>query len=327
MQLTSFGNTGLQVSGIGLGLAALGRPGYINLGHGEDLQANYEPEAMKNHTHRMLDLAYRSGVRYFDAARSYGRAEEFLSEWARSKHDIVVGSKWGYTYSADWKVEAEEHEIKDHSIEVLDRQWQESTAHLGKHLNIYHIHSASIESGVLENNKVIERLWSLRERGLVIGLSTSGPRQGDTLERSLEHRQGGRQLFQSVQITWNLLERSAITAIEKARQAGYGIIVKESLANGRLTARNQEEDFDDKKRALQQIADQHDSGIDAVAIAWVLRQSWVSVVLSGAATTEHLRSNLEGAEMQLTADDLAVLEDMTEAPEQYWQTRAQLAWN
>ena len=41
-------------------------------------------------------------MRCFDAARSYGRAEQFLSGWLRSRdlapEDVTVGSKWGYTY-------------------------------------------------------------------------------------------------------------------------------------------------------------------------------------------------------------------------------------
>ena len=41
MELRELGKTGLMVSRIGLGMAALGRPGYINLGHAEDLEKDY----------------------------------------------------------------------------------------------------------------------------------------------------------------------------------------------------------------------------------------------------------------------------------------------
>ena len=64
---------------IGLGLAALGRPGYINLGHDADLGVARTPEALEARCHQVLDAAYAGGVRYFDAARSYGRAEAFLA--------------------------------------------------------------------------------------------------------------------------------------------------------------------------------------------------------------------------------------------------------
>ena len=69
---------------IGLGLAALGRPAYINLGHGEDV-ADPSVERMERTAHEVLDAAYEGGVRWFDAARSYGRAEDFLASWLASR--------------------------------------------------------------------------------------------------------------------------------------------------------------------------------------------------------------------------------------------------
>ena len=130
--LRPLGRTSLRVSPVGLGLAALGRPGYINVGHGEDLGANRSRDAMERGAHEVLDAAYAAGIRYFDAARSYGLAETFLSSWlgARgiSSDAVVVGSKWGYTYTANWQVDAPAHEIKDHSLAVFTRQLSESRA-------------------------------------------------------------------------------------------------------------------------------------------------------------------------------------------------------
>ena len=139
MNLNTLGATHHKVSPIGLGLAALGRPGYINIGHVDDLENNYDVSAMEARAHAVLDAAYEKGVRYFDAARSYGRAEEFLGNWLRkrglSQAAVVVGSKWGYTYTADWKIEAQAHEVKEHSLTVLQRQWRESQSNLGLYLN------------------------------------------------------------------------------------------------------------------------------------------------------------------------------------------------
>src|SRR5262249_25249618 len=124
------GDSDLLVSRTGLGLAALGRRGYINLGHAGDLAAGYDVAAMEPHCHAVLDVARRCGVRYFDAARSYGGAEAFLASWLTARGiapgDVTVGSKWGYTYTAGWRVEAEKHEVKDHSLALLQRQWKES---------------------------------------------------------------------------------------------------------------------------------------------------------------------------------------------------------
>ena len=85
---------------IGLGMAALGRPGYINLGHNDDLPAK-DVEAMRMQAHEVLDEAYRLGIRYIDCARSYGLSEEFVASWLAKQPteiaaEVVVGSKWGY---------------------------------------------------------------------------------------------------------------------------------------------------------------------------------------------------------------------------------------
>jgi len=81
MKRKQLGNSHLSVTPIGLGLAALGRPGYINLGHGDDLNYDHDVTAMEAQAHRVLDSAWDAGIRYFDAARSYGKAEEFLHSW------------------------------------------------------------------------------------------------------------------------------------------------------------------------------------------------------------------------------------------------------
>src|SRR3954467_15089718 len=122
METRRLGITSLSVSRLGLGLAALGRPGYINPGHAPAPPPADDIAAMEAHSHTVLDAAYQLGVRYFDVARSYGCAEAFLTSWLASRDippgTVTVGSKWGYTYTAGWQVEAERHEVKDHSLPV-----------------------------------------------------------------------------------------------------------------------------------------------------------------------------------------------------------------
>jgi aryl-alcohol dehydrogenase-like predicted oxidoreductase len=303
----------------GLGLAALGRPGYINLGHAADLSAGHDPDAMRRNAHAVLDAAYDAGVRYFDAARSYGRAEEFLADWLHRRNlsadEVFVASKWGYTYTADWHIDADKHEVKDHSAATFHRQLEESKALLGKYLRLYQIHSATLESGVLDDLEVIRGLRNLRESGIQIGLSVTGPRQADTLRKAL-----GLDLFDAVQATWNLLERSAGDALAEAKAAGLRVIVKESLANGRLTARA-------PSVPLQEQADRLGCTVDALALAGVLARPWVDVVLSGATTPGQLRSNLTATEVRWDAECERALTGLAEEPEAYWRKRAGLAWN
>ena len=128
---------------------------------------------------------------------------------------MTVGSKWGYTYTAGWQVDADPPEVKDLSVDTLRRQIGE-TRGLLEHLALYQIHSATVESGVLEDAAVLEALAELRAEGVSIGLTTTGPDQAQTVERALAA--GG---F-TVQSTWNLLEPSAGTALAKLMARGSG---------------------------------------------------------------------------------------------------------
>jgi aryl-alcohol dehydrogenase-like predicted oxidoreductase len=307
---------------LGLGLAALGRPGYITLGHAGDLEGDYAVASMEKRCHAVLDAAWAAGIHWFDAARSYGRAEEFLSHWLHSRNvapgEVTVSSKWGYTYTADWHVAAQHHEVKDHSLPALERQFAESRALLYPFLGVYEVHSATLESGVLEDTRVLERLGELRDQGLTVGLTLSGPKQGETLERALEVRVRGKPLWSAVQATWNLLERSAEPALRRAKDAGLRVLVKEALANGRLTERG-------APQLLRREAARYGVGPDAVALAIALAQPFVDVVLCGAATPPQLASNLRARE--LVAVDDKVLAPLGESAEHYWAERAKLPWN
>jgi aryl-alcohol dehydrogenase-like predicted oxidoreductase len=303
---------------IGLGLAALGRPGYINLGHGRDIQ-DIAVERMERAGHEVLDAAYEDGVRAFDAARSYGRAEAFLASWLDRREltpgDVQVSSKWGYSYTADWRVDAEEHEVKELTAAQLRRQWRETCELLGDHVSLYQIHSATLDSGVLDDREVRAELAALRERGVRIGLTVTGAHQAETIERALAT--GG---FDSVQATWNLHERSAAGALASAHEAGLYVMVKEALANGRLTARGGDP-------ALTRAARDRGTTEDALALSAALAQPWADLVLSGAATVGQLRSNLAARELDWDDELERRLAGLVEEPTAYWAARAELPWN
>jgi aryl-alcohol dehydrogenase-like predicted oxidoreductase len=281
--------------------------------------------------HAVLDAAWAAGVRYFDTARSYGAAEEFLGSWLVAREIapqvVTVGSKWGYTYTANWQVQAEAHEVKEHSLAVLQRQWQESQSHLGKYLDLYLIHSATLESGVLSDVSVLSMLSQLKSRGMHIGLSLSGPGQAATLRQAMSVQVEGHDLFDVVQATWNLLEPAAGPTLREAGDRGLGIIIKEALANGRLTTRNTEADFAPSRTLLQEEAGRLRTSVDALAIAAVMARPWVDLVLSGATTVEQLHSNLQAAHVVWDEEAEHKLTPLAEPSAEYWQRRAQLNWN
>jgi aryl-alcohol dehydrogenase-like predicted oxidoreductase len=327
VQTRPLGATGLRVTPVGLGLAALGRPAYIDLGRDADLGPDRGVETLERRCHQVLDAAFAAGVRYLDAARSYGRAEAFLASWLEARgldpSEVTVGSKWGYTYVGEWRMDAKVHEVKDHSLAALRRQLGQSVTLLGDHLDLYQVHSATLDSGVLEDRAVLAELGRLAGSGVVVGLSASGPGQAATIRRALEITADGSARFACVQATWNLLEPSAGPALAEASAAGWGVIVKEAVANGRLTPHGQ----GPAAAVLGRVAARHGVGVDAVALAAVLANPWADVVLSGAVTPAQLEANLAAVGVELDAGELEELAALAEPPEAYWKTRAALSWS
>jgi aryl-alcohol dehydrogenase-like predicted oxidoreductase len=308
---------------LGFGLAAVARPGYITLDRDKDLGEHRSVEALRTRTHTLLDTAYAHGVRYFDAARSYGRAEEFLAAWLTARpdvDDVVIGSKWGYTYTADWTTDAERHEVKDHGLATYERQRAETDALLGDRLDLYQIHSVTPDSPALTDRTLHARLAEAAASGLTVGFSTSGPAQADAIRAALAVTVDGAPLFRTVQSTYNALETSAGPALAEAHDAGLTVIVKEGMANGRLAGPH-------APAALRAVAEETGTGCDTVALALILRQPWAGVVLSGAATPAQLGSNLRAATVALDDDQAAALAPLVEEPRTYWERRGQLPWH
>lgn len=304
---------GPMTARLGIGLAAVARPAYITSGRDRDLGAQRRVEDLRARTFTLLDAAYTGGVRYLDVARSYGRAEEFLAGWLAARPevtDVEIGSKWGYRYVGDWRLDAPVHEIKDHSLAAFTEQAAQSLALLGDRLSVYHVHSATFESGVLTDGAVHRAMAELRDRGIRLGISTSGPAQGAVVRAALQVEVGGEPLFTSFQVTWNLLEPSAGPALAEAAAAGHSVIVKEAVANGRLAPGGDE---------VPQAAG---VPLDQVAIAAVLAQPWATVVLSGAVDPAQLASNLAAPTVALPDG----LDTLAEPAADYWAARSARTW-
>jgi aryl-alcohol dehydrogenase-like predicted oxidoreductase len=317
MPAAALGAGGPVVSRVGLGLAALGRPAYITGGREDDLP-DRSVAGMRARAFAMLDAAYAAGIRYVDAARSYGMAEEFLGGWLaeRGHPDVVAGSKWGYRYTGGWRLDADQHEVKEHSLAMFTAQLAQSRARLGDRLALYQVHSVTLDSGLFGDGGLLSALARLRADGVIIGLTTSGPDQAGTIRRALQLTVDGQQLFTAAQVTWNLLEPSAGPAAAEAAAAGWAILVKEALANGRLAPAA------GPPEAVTALAAARGVTEDAIALAAALANPWASVVLSGAVTRPQLDANLAA----LTVSGLPVLY-LAEPPGAYWAARAARPWH
>jgi aryl-alcohol dehydrogenase-like predicted oxidoreductase len=305
---------------LGLGLAAIGRPAYITVGRTADLgdPAHRSIEQMRARAHELLDAAWVAGIRYFDVARSYGLAETFLGTWLDEhpgrRGALAIGSKWGYEYVGDWRIDAPVHERKDHSLRMFETQWPQTIQALGgSHPDIYLVHSVTPDSPVLYDTALLDRLCDLAATGLTVGISTSGPHQSQVLAEAMALVDSP---FRAVQATWNLREQSATDVLREAHSANWLVIVKEVLANGRLSEGA-------TMGAAHDLAVADGQTMDAFAIGAALTQPWADIVLTGAVTPRQLLANVAARPPCADPDQLSAL---AISPAAYWEERSRLEW-
>ncbi|MDX6188086.1 aldo/keto reductase [Flavobacterium sp. Fl-318] len=306
---------------IGLGMAAIGRPHYINIKNNSISDRNFDLAVFKTQGKHFLTEAYQAGIRHFDTAPSYGVAEEILSEWIAEfqPKDIIISSKWGYTYVANFDKNAIVHEVKNHTLETLERQSKTTFERL-KNIQIYQIHSATLESGVLENQEVLEKLYQIKkERNIEIGLSTSGVNQNEIIKKALQIKCNNEALFDVFQVTYNLLEQNLLNLKEELKFKK--VIIKEAMANGRIFL-----DKNDGLQIFQNLATKYNVGIDAIALQFVIATLNPYSVLSGVTHLDQLNENLKANSFSLEDHEIELLKTVKQTPEDYWEDRKKLSW-
>lgn len=311
---------------LGLGTAAIGRPQYINI-KVDVVEKEVDLIKFEATGLRLLDIAYENGVRYFDTAPGYGLAEKMLINWLASspKKGVEIGTKWGYTYVANFKNDATVHEIKEHSLAKLNEQW-EISKQLIPYLKYYQVHSATLESGVLENSAIHERLHELKKQhNLTIGITTSGANQLEILQKAVAIAVSDQPLFDSYQVTFNIFDQSLEAA--KTLLMGKQVIIKEALANGRIFRNENYPHYNYAYQTLTALSKKHGFGVDAIALRFVMQSFPTALVLSGVSAENQLIQNLLANTMVLDESDMTQLAALKTVTETYWAERKQMNWN
>ncbi|MFK7834194.1 MAG: aldo/keto reductase [Winogradskyella sp.] len=313
---------------IGLGLAALGRPDYINIRSEHDIDKSVD--AFRTNALKILDESYQLGIRDFDVAPSYGLGEQFLQDWndSRAYKDVNLSTKFGYTYVANWEIGfSGKHEIKEHSLEKLNTQWEVSKALL-PNLKTYQIHSATLDSGVLTNATVLSRLQDLKQKhNLKIGLSSSGTAQVNIIKEAKKVNFDGVDLFDSYQVTFNIFEQSTFEILKQLLTQGKTVIIKEALANGRVFPNTKFPKYNPAYEDLKTLSGKYKVGIDAVALRFVIDVLKPTLILSGGATIFQIKDNLKALNFDLDEHEILELKSFGLTPEAYWQERSDLKWH
>lgn len=312
---------------IGLGTAAIGRPLYINIRY-EKSRADLSLPEFREKGIKMLDNAYSKGVRFFDTSPGYGLAESLLIEWLRQKNDrdITVATKWGLSYVANFDMNAKVHEVKEHSLEKLNAQWEFSKKLL-PYLKIYQIHSATFDTGVLDNKAILQRLHQIKkEYNLIVGLTTTGINQVEVLNKAVDIEIENEPLFTSFQSTFNIMEQSVLQLKTTLHKANRKLIIKESLANGRLIPNTLFKKHNGLYQCITKLAAKYNVGADAIAIRYCMDSFPEAVCLSGASSADQLESNLTTTTFNLQKDEMELLSSYKINSTLYWDERKLLPW-
>jgi aryl-alcohol dehydrogenase-like predicted oxidoreductase len=312
---------------LGLGTAALGRPQYINVRQNNNIK--HDLETFRKHSFQVLENAYNSGIRYFDTAPGYGLAEGLVLEWLKTKNDktIKIATKWGYTYTANFDTNATIHEVKEHSLAKLNEQWGYSKQLL-PYLKVYQIHSATIETGVLENTEVLAQLAFLKKtHHLKIGLTTTGTNQVEVLKKALEILVDGEPIFDLFQVTYNFLDQSLKEMLAELIRQNKTIVIKEALANGRVFRNPRYPLYKEMYSVLDNLSKKYNVGIDAISLKYCEQTIPDSIVLSGASNTKQLKENLKMNSFSISIDDIEILSSFKTDSKFYWEERKKLQWN
>ena len=320
------------MSKIGLGTAAIGRPIYINIKDVKQSES-FDLNKFRRAGEELLDFAYAKGIRILDTAPGYGLAEDLVTQWLKKSKitDVAVSSKWGYTYVADFSATAIEHEVKEHSLAKLNEQW-EITKELLPSINLYQIHSATLDTKVLQNVEILNRLHELKKtHNIKIGLTTTGANQLEVMRIATDVEVEHERLFDSFQVTYNIFDQSIGELLGTSSDSypeDRRIIVKEALANGRVFPNLANyQHYSTHYELLEKLAKKYEVGVDAIALRFCMDSISAEIVLSGASNKEQLSENLKAYDFKLTADEIERIKELKVAPTVYWQERKALEWN
>lgn len=308
MQYRKLGNSGLDISTVGIGTNNFGRRMDLN--------------ATQKVIHKAIDL----GINFFDTSNTYGNqlSEEYIGKTITKdiRRNIIIATKFGMDMGG---VPNNIGASRKHILEQVDDSLKRLNS---DYIDLYQIHVPDPHTPILET---LTTLNDLVRSGKVryIGCSNfAGWQIAQAMETS---RKESLEAFVSNQPEYSMLNRSIETEILPAcENYKLGILPFFPLANGFLTGkykRNQpppsgtrlsesaesanayftSKNFDIIEK-LEQLANDANHTVTELAISWLLSNNNVSSVISGATKTSQLEINAKAADWDLETDVLDEIE-------------------
>jgi aryl-alcohol dehydrogenase-like predicted oxidoreductase len=268
--------------------------------------------------HRAIDL----GINFIDTAdHNDGNNEELLAEALKGKRNqVVLASKFGNLRGQPWAKSREVNASPEYvplACEASLRRLQMET------IDLYYLHRVDPQVPIEDTIGAMVRLI---EQGKIrhIGLSEAGPhtiRRADAVHP-----------ITAVQSEYSLWTRDYETdTIPAVKELGIGFVSYYALGRGffagavksvsqldpkdsrRKAPRFYEENFQHNARLLsrlQQIADAKRCTLAQLSLAWILHQGDTFVPIPGTRRIAHLEENAAAAEIVLTSDEMAEIDNL-----------------
>ena len=294
MNKRNLGSTGIEVSQIAFGSASIGMPYGLNVCD-DDMLSDEQAVSLLNH-------AFNNGINLFDTASGYGKSDELLGEAFSDKREkVVICGKPSPLYDSflDQTLPSNA-EIK----KSLDKSIAQSLSRLKTdYIDIYMSHNGTEE--VIENEAVIDFFQQKKQKGVIRATGVSVY----TLEQSLAAINSN--VWDVIQLQFNLMDQRQFPAIELAKANGIGIITRSVLFMGILTDRGANlhpklKFVQDHRNVYNELLDDNTKSLPDLATKFVMSLDGISSVLIGIDKNEYLDKALSlGDSLQLSNEIMA----------------------
>jgi hypothetical protein len=285
MEMRAFGNTGLQVSRLGLGLSEIGQ--ILSM---EDL----------DQAGRVINTALDNGVNFLDTAACYGIAEEIIGKTVSHRRDeYVLETKAGHVtggYGGEaWTAKTIADSI-DRSLERMQTD----------HLDVVVLHSCSVE--ILERGEVIRALLDARDAGKTRFIGYSG--DNENAEWAVTSND-----FEVFQTSYNMTDQKVRKGVlQEAESRGMGIVAKRPTANAVWGAAQNpspyhhiphySEEYFRRAQEMQALGPIPGAPEDRIhlSLGFTLARPEIDVAIVGTLNPDHMASNLRLMESGVELD-------------------------
>ena len=324
MQYTRLGSTGLIISRLGFGAMTFGSAPDSPMAH-----VFNTPEKTAD---ALVGRALDAGINFFDTADMYasGQSEQILGRALKPQRaDVVISTKIGFRSGQAVTRAGASYGYVISAAEACLRRLDTD------YLDLLSIHRPDPYTSLEETVRALDNLV---QRGLVryVGYSNFSAWQSAKAVGIQERHNYAR--FVAAQMYYSLLGRDLEYEIAPfCADAGIGVVVWSPLAGGLLTGRYTRQDPGggkgrlaygdflpvDRERAwtlidcMRVIGDRLRASVAQVALAWLLAKPFVSTILVGASKLSQLDDNLGAVDVELSAADLAELDNLTAPPQLY----------